>query len=113
VGIRVPDVTQTEIGRRLYHVHRDKRVENAIKKLRDHCGSHWKSLTEQEIRDLEYVLSGIWTSLDEKTWERIPFASLTKEDVSNLLRLAKGADLSKGIDAAVLEEAKKIVLKVK
>jgi len=111
--VGVPDISQTEIGRRLYHVHRDKRVEKAIKKLREHCGSHWKSLTEQEVRDLEYLLSGVWTSLDEKTWESIPFANMSKDDFSNLLRLAKGTNLSKGIDGAVLKEAKEIILAVK
>ena len=111
--VGVPDVSQTEIGRRLYHVHRDKRVEKAIKKLREHCGSHWKSLTEQEVRDLEYLLSGAWTSMDQKTWESIPFANMKKEDVAGLLRLAKGTDLSKGIDGTVLDEVKKIITAVK
>jgi hypothetical protein len=111
--VGVPDVSQTEIGRRLYHVHRDKRVEKAIKKLREHCGSHWKSLTEQEVRDLEYLLSCAWTSLDEKTWEKIPFANMSKENIQDLLRLAKGAELSKGIDKEVLDEVKRILLTVK
>lgn len=109
----MPDVSQTEIGRRLYQVHREKRVEMAIRKLREHCGSHWKSLTEHEVRDLEYLMSGVWTSVDQKTWESIPFANMSKEDVGRLLRLAKGSDLSKGIDGAVLDEAKEIVLSVK
>lgn len=109
----VPDVSQTEVGRRLYQVHREKRVEKAIKKLREHCGSHWKSLTEQEVRDLELLLAGVWTSLDEKTWESIPFANMAKDDVSGLLRLAKNTDFSKGMDKSVMDEAKKIILAVK
>ena len=28
----MPDASQKEVGRRLYHVHREKRVEEAIKK---------------------------------------------------------------------------------
>jgi len=31
-GEEMPDVSQTEVGKRLYHVHREKRVEGAIKK---------------------------------------------------------------------------------
>ena len=108
----MPDVSQTEIGRRLYQVHREKRVEAAIRKLREGCGSHWKSLTEHEVRDLEYLMSGVWTSLDQKTWESIPFANMSREDIGKLLRLVKGTDPTKGIDGSVLAEAKRIILAV-
>ena len=106
----MPDVSQTEVGRRLYHVHREKRVENAIRKLREHCGSQWKSLTEQEVHELEYVLSAAWNAIDQKTWESIPFASMSREEIGRLLAIGRQLDPEKGIDPTVLEEIRKILL---
>jgi hypothetical protein len=45
----MPDVSQKEVGRRLYHVHREKRVEETIKKIRHGVGTDWSSFTLDDI----------------------------------------------------------------
>ena len=52
----MPDVTQEEVGRRLYHVHREKRVEHAVKLMQQGLGQAWRSLKEDEIILLEHLL---------------------------------------------------------
>ena len=62
----MPDVTQAEVGRRLYHVQRENRVEYAIKQIRQNLGPAWRSLKEEEIQVLGHVLQCTWNTIDQK-----------------------------------------------
>ncbi len=42
----MPDVSQKEVGRRMYHVHRLKTVEEAIKKIKHGVGAEWGLIHE-------------------------------------------------------------------
>jgi len=106
----MPDVSQTEVGRRLYHVHREKRVERAIKKIKQGMGVEWKSFTRDEIQVLGHLLQCTWNVIDQKVWDDIPFGKLNKEDVQKILSLGEGVGPNKSPDKTVVEEIKKILL---
>ena len=75
----MPDVTQAEVGRRLYHVHREKLVEQAIKLIQQGLGTEWKSFSEDEILLLGHLLQCTWNTIDQKIWDKIIFANVNKE----------------------------------
>ena len=52
----MPDISQAEIGRRMYHIHREKRVEHAIKQVQESLGASWRSLGQEEIQKLGHML---------------------------------------------------------
>lgn len=106
----MPDISQTEVGRRLYHIHREKRVEQAIKKIQHSLGSEWKSIPEQDVHLLERLLADVWTTIEQTTWEKIPFAHVTRDDIQHILAIGKGIGLDKTIDRTAVENAKKIFL---
>jgi len=108
--IRMPDVSQAEVGRRLYHVHREKRVERAIKKIQQGMGPEWKSFTQDEIQVLGHLLQCTWNVIDQKVWDDIPFGNLKKGDVQKILSLGEGVGPNKGPDKTVVEEIKKILV---
>ena len=108
--IRMPDVSQAEVGRRLYHVHREKRVERAIKKIQQGMGPEWKSFTQDEIQVLGHLLQCTWNDIDQKVWDDIPFGNLKKGDVQKILSLGEGVVPDKGPDKTVVEEIKKILV---
>jgi hypothetical protein len=108
--IRMPDVSQAEVGRRLYHVHREKRVERAIKKIQQGMGPEWKSFTQDEIQVLGHLLQCTWNVIDQKVWDDIPFGNLKKGDVQKILSLGEGVGPDKGPDKTVVEEIKKILV---
>ena len=81
----MPDVSQKEIGKRLYHVHREKMVEEAIKKLKLGVGNEWSEFTREDIELLGHLLQCTWNVIDQKTWENLPFSSLKKDDVRKIL----------------------------
>lgn len=73
----MPDVMQAEVGRWLYHFHREKRVEHAIKQVQQNLGPAWRSLKVEEIQILGHVLQCTWNTIDQKQWDTIPFGSMT------------------------------------
>ncbi len=106
----MPDVTQKEIGRRLYHVHREKRVEEAIKKIKHGVGTAWSSFNNDDIELLGHLLQCTWNTVDQKIWENIPFSHMTKNDVRNILSFGEGVSPGKNPDTAAVNEIKKILL---
>lgn len=109
----MPDVTQAEVGRRLYHVHREKLVENAIKLIQQGLGTEWKSFSEDEILLLGHLLQCTWNTIDQKIWDKILFANVTKSDVQKILAYGKGVGPGKNPDQAAVAEIKKILLAVR
>lgn len=89
-GDIMPDVSQAEIGRRMYHVHREKLVEQAIKLIQQGLGTDWKSFSEEEIQLLGHLLQCTWNTIDQKIWDKISFATITKNDVRKILGFGKG-----------------------
>jgi hypothetical protein len=106
----MPDITQTEVGRRLYHVHREKRVEYAIKKIQRNLGTDWKIYSENDIHLLGHLLQCTWNVIDQKLWDTIPFASMTNQDVQKILSYGEGVRPGKNPSPDVIEEIKKFLL---
>ncbi|OPY36933.1 MAG: hypothetical protein A4E35_01773 [Methanoregula sp. PtaU1.Bin051] len=106
----MPDVTQKEVGRRLYHVHREKMAEGAIKKIKIGLGDEWKSFTKDEIHSLGLLLQCTWNVIDRKEWDKIPFGHLTKNDVRNILTIGREYVPGATTDRPVIDEIKKILL---
>jgi hypothetical protein len=109
-GDEMPDISQAEVGRRLYHVHREKRIERAIKKIKQNIGPDWQSFTEEDIRILGHLLQCTWNIIDQKVWDDIPFAKMTKNDVQKILSYGIDVGPRKNPDQGVVEEIKKILL---
>ena len=92
----MPEVTKTEVGRRLFQVHREKGVENAIKKIHHGIGEDWKRFTEGDIKVLERMLGECWVYIDSAVWENIAFSQLKYTDVLHIIQIG---NLSKGKDS--------------
>jgi len=111
--LKMPDVSQKEVGRRLYHVHREKRVEEAIKKIKHGVGTDWSSFTLDEIELMGHLLQCTWNIIDQKHWDAIPFGSMTKKEVTKILSFGEGVGPGKNPDQAAVADIKKILLSLK
>ncbi|WAC05180.1 MAG: hypothetical protein OS112_00715 [Methanoregula sp.] len=109
----MPDVTQTEVGRRMYHLHREKRVEQAIKKIQHGVGPEWRSFTQDDIAILGHLLQCTWNVIDQKIWDDIPFAHTTRDTVQKILDYGKDVRPGKNPEPAAIEEIKKILMNLK
>jgi|APLow6443716910_1056828.scaffolds.fasta_scaffold337895_1 hypothetical protein len=91
----MPEATKTEVGRRLFQVHREKGVENAIKKIHHGIGDDWKLFTEGDIKVLERMLGECWVYIDSGVWDTIAFSQLKYTDVLHIIQIGnsgKGKD---------------------
>jgi hypothetical protein len=96
----------------MYHVHREKLVEKAIKLIQQGLGTEWKSFSEDEILLLGHLLQCTWNTIDQKIWDKILFANITKSDVQKILTYGKGVGPGKNPDQAAVTEIKKILLAI-
>lgn len=109
----MPDVTQAEIGRRMYHVHRGKRVEHAVKLMREALGPGWRSLKEDEILILGHVLQCTWNKIEEKQWDAIPFGRMGMDTVRKILSFGEGVSPGRNPSPEAVAEIKRILLSLK
>jgi hypothetical protein len=109
----MPDVSQAEIGRRMYHVHREKRVEQAIKLMQEALGPEWRLLKEEEILVLGHVLQCAWNKIDQKLWDGIPFGKITMDMLRKVLSLSEGVSPGHNPSPEAVAEIRKILLALK
>lgn len=108
----MPDVTQAEVGRRLYLVHREKRVEHAIKMIQHSLGPAWQSLPEEKIQLLGHLLQCTWNTIDQKTWDAMPFDRITMQVVQQILSHGEGVGPGHNPEPSAVAEIKKILLAI-
>jgi ribosomal protein L31E len=106
----MPEATQAEIGRRLYHVQREKRVERAVKLIQQGLGPEWKTFTEEKIVLLGHLLQCTWNTIDQEIWEKIPFAHTKKSDIDRILLFGEGVRPGKNPTPEAVGEIRKILL---
>jgi hypothetical protein len=109
----MPDVTQAEIGRRMYHVHRGKVVERAVKLMREALGAEWRSLSEEEIAILGHVLQCTWNRIDQKQWDAIPFGRADMKTVRGILSHGEGVGPGHNPPPEAVEAGRGILLGLK
>ncbi len=93
----------------MYQVHKEKNVEQVIGKIRENIGYEWKSFNEDEVHLLERLLAEVWAKTEQKRWDKIPFAHMTKEDVRKILAAGKHMDLDKTPPRTIAENVEKIL----
>ena len=108
----MPEVSQAEVGRRLYHVHREKTVERAIKQMQQGLGAEWKSLSEANVALLTHLLQCTWNRIDQKIWDQIPFTNTTAGDIRRILAYGGGVMPGRNPAPDAVTEIRKILLAV-
>ena len=108
----MPDVSRTEIGRRMFQLQKEKAVEQVIEKIRQNLGSEWKTLSTADVHLLERLLQAAWVNTDKVAWEKIRFNKCSKEDVQRILSVAGGIDLEKTSQHTVAEEVGKVLVTI-
>jgi hypothetical protein len=108
----MPDVSQAEVGRRLYHVHREKRIEQAMKLMQQGTGADWKQLSETDIHLLSHLLQCTWNTIDQEVWDKIAFMNITIKDVRKILSYGEGVRPRHNPEPGQVDEIRKILLAI-
>jgi hypothetical protein len=109
----MPDVSQAEVGRRLYHVHREKRIEQAMKLMQQGTGADWKLLSEADIHLLSHLLQCTWNTIDQEVWDKIAFMNVSMKDVRMILSYGEGVRPRHNPEPGQVDEIRKILLAIR
>jgi hypothetical protein len=85
------DISDDNLGRRLFQIQKEKAVEDALEKIRRRAGTDWKAISATDNNMLKEILGELWTSIDRTRWGSYTFSKLSKEDIRSLI--AKGNDM--------------------
>jgi hypothetical protein len=105
----MPEVSKTEVGRRLFQVHKEKGVENALKKIRRGIADDWKMLSEDDIEVLKRMLGECWVYIDRSVWEKIAFTKLGFDDVLHIVQIGNSAKGKDSTDTKAIEDVTAIL----
>ncbi len=106
----MPDVSRTEIGRRLFSLQKEKSIEQALEKIRKNLGEEWKDFSQEEIDLLKQALGDAWVFIERDVWEKIAFSRLSRRDVLDLIAIGRESR-GKEIDQRVAVEKASRVLR--
>jgi hypothetical protein len=97
----------------LYHIHREKRVERAIKLMQQGTGPNWRSFSNDEIHRLLHLLQCTWNTIDEKTWDAIPFSRISSDRIREILSHGEGVRPGHNPAPEAVAEIRKILMSLK
>lgn len=100
----MPDITNDELGRRMFFIRGEKEVEDAQEKIRRHIGAEWDALTADDLQRLHYILGEMWVAIERTVWQQYAFARLTKTDVDRLIILAIDLKTGKKTQKEIVSE---------
>jgi hypothetical protein len=109
----MPDISQADIGRRMYQLHKEKSVERAIELLRHNLGADWKTLTDADILLLEQLIGDVWVGFDRKLWEKIPFDRMTRGEVDTVLAAGKNMIIDKTPKSQVIDQVRNVLIAIR
>ena len=81
----MPEITDDNLGRRLFQIQKEKAVEDALEKIRRKTGIDVPLVSATDNEALKEILGELWTSIDRSRWGSYSFAKLSKEDIGALI----------------------------
>ncbi|MCQ8894530.1 MAG: hypothetical protein NQU46_07890 [Methanolinea sp.] len=107
----MPDVSRTEIGRRLFSLQKEKNIEQALEKIRKSLGDEWKEFSQEEIELLKHALGDAWVIIERDAWEKISFSRLTRRDLLDLVAIGRESRAKEIDQRAAVEKTSRILHK--
>ncbi len=81
----MPEITDDNLGRRLFQIQKEKAVEDALEKIRRRTGDDVPLLSGADNEALKEILGELWTSIDRSRWGSYSFSKLSKKDIGALI----------------------------
>ncbi|HII76970.1 MAG TPA: hypothetical protein HA264_08075 [Methanolinea sp.] len=106
----MPDVSRTEIGRRMYSLQKEKNVERVVERIRKQMGADWTHFSQEDQNALKYVIGEVWVYKEREFWDMVQYPRITAISVFDIIAIGRKS-LSHEIDTQrTVEEATAILL---
>jgi hypothetical protein len=105
----MPHSNDSDLGRRIFVVQKEKAVEDALDKIRRRVGADWCSVTPTDCDVLKETLGEIWTAIDRSRWRTYRFSKLTLVDIHSLVAAGKEFRTKRYMTDAMLQSLDRIL----
>lgn len=106
----MPDISRTEIGRRMFSLQKEKNVELVIEKIRKHMGPDWSRLSQEDLHVLKYMIGEVWVYKDREFWESVPYSKITMVALLDIISLGRKSRSEEIDTRKAVEEVTAILL---
>jgi hypothetical protein len=107
----MPEVTDDEVGRRIFQLNRERHVEESIEKVRRSLGEAWKMFSPDDINLLKYMLGETWVAMERRDWNACSFTMLAQKDVKEIIEIGKRVKQGEILENTGIGEASQILRK--
>jgi len=105
----MPHSSDSDLGRRIFVVQKEKAVEEALDKIRRRVGVDWCSVSPTDCDVLKETLGEIWTVIDRPRWGTYRFSKLTLVDIHSLVAAGKEFRTKRYMTDAMLQSLDRIL----
>jgi hypothetical protein len=107
----MPEVTDDEVGRRIFQLNRERHVEESIEKIRRSLGKAWKKFSPEEVELLKYVFGETWVAMERKDWKACSFTKLTENDIKEIMEIGRDVKQRELLESTGVERVSQILKK--
>jgi len=101
--------SDSDLGRRIFVVQKEKAVEEALDKIRRRVGDDWGLISPTDGDVLKETLGEIWTAIDRPRWSTYRFSKLTLVDIHSLVETGKELRTKRYMTDAMLQSLDRIL----
>ena len=105
----MPRSNDSDLGRRIFVVQKEKAVEDALDKIRRRVGADWCSVSPTDCDVLKETLGEIWTAIERPRWSTYRFSKLTLADIHSLVASGKEIRTKRYMTDAMLQSLDQIL----
>ncbi|MDG6256604.1 MAG: hypothetical protein QCH35_03290 [Methanomicrobiaceae archaeon] len=105
----MPEITDDELGRRMFQIRKERHVEETIDKIRHSLGDEWTAIPHEEKKVLQDLLGDAWIAIGRQEWGRYAFSRLTKADLDRLIGIGYAREQKNIQESAAIEEVKAVL----
>jgi hypothetical protein len=105
------EVTNDELGRKVFQIQKERAVEEAVDKIRQSLGNAWMSLPHGERKILQDLLGEAWVSIGRTEWGSYAFSRLNAEDLDRLIGIGDAWERKDIEESAAMEEVRMVLRK--
>jgi hypothetical protein len=105
----LPEVTDDEVGRRIFQLNKERHVEQSIEKIRRSLGESWMKFSPEDVEFLKYIFGETWVAMERREWAATSFTRLTKDEVKEIIEIGRKVKKKDMLESAGVKEVSRVL----
>ncbi len=103
------DITNDELGRKMFQIQKEHSVEETVDKIRQSQGHRWMAISSSDRKILQDLLGEAWIAIGRDEWGRYAFSRLTWENLESLIGIGYAWEQKDIEESAAIAEIKNVL----